>query len=625
MDARVEELLKGPILLAERTRKAVEEADSFKQECADLSRQVEKLAHLLRQAARVSTHASGGLYLNPCKRITEEIEKTLEKALALVKKCKRSGILKRVFTITSATDFRKLSYLLDNAIGDMTWFLTVSARGDASSEYAGLPPIAANDPILALIWEQIAHVQAGSAEEKLEAAAYLATLAADNERNGKIIIEEGGLPPLLKLLSEGAASGQESAATALGVLASDQQRVQEILKAGALQPFLQIVIDAPMKVQIQVVIALANMVSHDPETQNAFGVAIRHLVALLVYETIEEPVRIQNALNSMHTLVKTSMAQNMLGTHIQESGTSGNKGRKESMPGRPNHHSRSGSESFINYENSRPRTGSTLRGLNRKEREQEDPQTKMKLKADVARALWKLAANNVKNSKSITDTRALLCFAKLIENGEEEVQRNSIMAVMEIAAAAEKDQELRKASFKMTSPAVRAIVEQLLRIIGEGDPEIQVPALRAIGCLARMFPTRETRVVRPLTAQLANADLSVATEAAIALQKFTTHENYLCVVHSKTVLEAFGAPYIVKLATFGGEQAQIPALILLCNIALHAGDDDTLKKAKALRALEASSRLAPIMQMPTLSKLIPLAIENLKLYQPGAHQENGFE
>ncbi|KAJ7284233.1 hypothetical protein O6H91_Y344700 [Diphasiastrum complanatum] len=565
----------------------------------------------------------------------------------------------------------------------MTWFLTVSARGDASSEYAGLPPIAANDPILALIWEQIAHVQAGSAEEKLEAAAYLATLAADNERNGKIIIEEGGLPPLLKLLSEGAASGQESAATALGVLASDQQRVQEILKAGALQPFLQIVIDAPMKVQIQVVIALANMVSHDPETQNAFGVAIRHLVALLVYETIEEPVRIQNALNSMHTLVKTSMAQNMLGTHIQESGTSGNKGRKESMPGhsdsagqesrltwmqkrpgplvlddpvmmqrqseqwlvpkpvnsigskieninafpfsKPNHHSRSGSESFINYENSRPRTGSTLRGLNRKEREQEDPQTKMKLKADVARALWKLAANNVKNSKSITDTRALLCFAKLIENGEEEVQRNSIMAVMEIAAAAEKDQELRKASFKMTSPAVRAIVEQLLRIIGEGDPEIQVPALRAIGCLARMFPTRETRVVRPLTAQLANADLSVATEAAIALQKFTTHENYLCVVHSKTVLEAFGAPYIVKLATFGGEQAQIPALILLCNIALHAGDDDTLKKAKALRALEASSRLAPIMQMPTLSKLIPLAIENLKLYQPGAHQENGFE
>ncbi|KAJ7543275.1 hypothetical protein O6H91_09G031600 [Diphasiastrum complanatum] len=682
MDARVEDLLRSPILLAERTRKAVEEADSFKQECADLSKQVERLAHLLRQAARLSNNASGGLYLQPTKRILEEVEKALDKALALVKKCKRSGILKRVITITSATDFRRVNIQLESSIGDVTWLLAVSASGDESSELTGLPPIVANDPIFAVIWEQIAHVQAGSADEKCEAAAYLVTLAADN-RNGKIIIEEGGVHPLLKLLSEGTASGQEVAAEALGVLATDQQRVQEISKSGAVQIFVQILIDAPMKVQTRVAVALANMVSHDTETQNAFGAAgaIRHLVALLAYETIEEPARIQKALN-MHTLVTTSMAQNKVGSHSKATVTYANDsdhrnhggletaagqdaqpGWLEKRPGalddsvsrrktgdqwlaskpvsssdnrleilngpasgfpKPKYHSRTGSESYGSLENGRGLTGSSLRELNRKERDQEDQETKLNLKTQVARALWKLAENNVRNSKSITDTRALLCFAKLIEIGEGDIQRNSIMAVMEIAAAAERDQELRRAAFKMTSPAVRAIVEQLLRIIEEAEPELQIPSLKAIASLARIFPAKETRVVKALTGQVANKEFSVAAEAALALQKFTVHENYLCVQHSKTILEASGAPFLVQLAYFGDE-AQVPAIILLCYIALNAGDDEALKKAEVLQALQSSSRAATIMQIASVREILPHAIENLGLYQPGSvHLHDDF-
>ncbi|KAJ7546505.1 hypothetical protein O6H91_08G042300 [Diphasiastrum complanatum] len=670
MDPRVEDLLRSPIVLAERTRRAVEEADSFRQECADLSRQVERLAHSLRQAARLSNNSSGGLYLRATKRILEEVEKSLEKALALVKKCKRSGILKRVITITSATDFRRVNAQLESSIEDMKWLLTVSASGDERSEFAGLPPIAANDPNLAFIWEQIAHLQVGSSEEKCDAAAYLVTLAADSERNGKIIIEEGGgLHPLLKLLSEGPAPGQEVAAKALGVLASDQQRVQEILKVGAVQPFVQILIDAPMKVQTQVAVALGNMVSHDPETQNAFGAAgaIRHLVTLLAYETIVEPASMKNALN-MHTLVKTSMSKKKIGNRSDAFGIESdqrNHGGLEERPNavivedpasmgrtgdqwlapksvspsdkksellddsafgcqKPTHHFRTGSDSYMSFENGRGLPGSSLKELNRKEREQEDQETKLNLKAEVARALWKLAENNVKNSKSITDTRALLCFARLIETAEGDIQRNSIMAVMEIAAAAERDQELRRAAFKIISPAVRAVVEQLLRVIEEGEPELQIPSLKAIGSLSRIFPAKETRVVRPLTVQLGNKDLYVAAEAAKALQKFTVHENYLRVQHSKTILEARGAESLVHLA-YSGDQAQIPAIILLCYIALNAADDVALKKAQVLQSLEFSSRATVVMQVPAVREILPHAIEHLELYQSGSvHLPNGF-
>ena len=79
-------------------------------------------------------------------------------------------------------------------------------------EYLGLPPIAANEPILCLIWEQVASLLSGaSLDERSDAAASLVSLARDNDRYGKLIIE-GGVPPLLKLLKEGRMDGQENAA-----------------------------------------------------------------------------------------------------------------------------------------------------------------------------------------------------------------------------------------------------------------------------------------------------------------------------------------------------------------------------------------------------------------------------
>lgn len=87
-----------------------------------------------------------------------------------------------------------MSAQLENSIGDVSWLLRVSAPADSrADEYLGLPPIAANEPILCLIWEQIAILYTGSLEDRSDAAASLASLARDNDRYGKLIIEEGSV------------------------------------------------------------------------------------------------------------------------------------------------------------------------------------------------------------------------------------------------------------------------------------------------------------------------------------------------------------------------------------------------------------------------------------------------
>jgi hypothetical protein len=257
LDLKMEDLLAFPLQVAELVRKGAEEADSFRQECADLNGKVEKLIQLLRRAARFEklTANAVGLYERPTRRIMLEVLKALEKALGLVRKCKKSGIIKRVMTITTTTDFRKVNVWLESAIGDVTWLLNISSSGDERSEFAGLPPIASTDPVLALIWEQVSIVHVGTPEEKTDGAEYLGNLAKGNERNVKIIIEEGGAAPLLRLLKEGTLQGQEAAATALGHLATDTERVRQLRNEGASSVFTHILGSHSTSMKVQVTLS----------------------------------------------------------------------------------------------------------------------------------------------------------------------------------------------------------------------------------------------------------------------------------------------------------------------------------------------------------------------------------
>ncbi|CAN1307671.1 Vacuolar protein 8 [Linum perenne] len=388
--------------------------------------------------------------------------------------------MKRMFTIIPAAAFRKLSVQLENSIGDVSWLLRVSTSGDA------------NEPILCLIWEQIAILYTGSSEERSDAAASLVSLARDNDRYGRLIIEEGGVPPLLKLAKEGKMEGQENAARAIGLLGRDPDSVEAIVNAGACNVFAKMLKEGHMKVQAVVAWAVSEL---------------------------------------------------------------------------------------------------------------------------AAKALWQLAKGNLTICRSITESRALLCFAILLEKGEEEVQSYSAMALMEITNVAEQHADLRRSAFKPTSPSARAVLDQLLKVISAAESDLLVPCIRALGSLARTFRATETRVVGPLVKLLDEKEPEVMMEAAVALNKFASNENFLCVNHSKAVIAGGGTKHLIQLVYFGEQVIQVPSLILLCYITMNCPDSEILANEEVLIVLEWSTKQSHLVENQTIQELLPEAKSRLELYQ----------
>ncbi|KAL6993438.1 hypothetical protein U1Q18_011556 [Sarracenia purpurea var. burkii] len=643
----VKQILVNPIQLADQVIKAADEASSFKNDCAELKSKTEKLVTLLRQAAR----ASSDLYERPTRRIIDDTEKVLDRALALVQKCRANGLIKRVFTIIPAAAFRRMAAHLENSIGDVSWLLRVSAsannRGD---EYLGLPPIAANEPILCLIWEQIAILSTGSIDDRSDAAASLGSLSRDNDRYGKLIIEEGGVGPLLRLVKEGTLEGQEYAARAIGFLGRDHESVEHMIHAGVCLVFAKMLKEGPMRVQGVVAWAVSELVAHHPQCQDLFAQhnIIRLLVGLLAFETIPEHSKYaitsksivaivaagnnsdsNNILNKsnandyddlqsyrkilhpsgekppvkMHNVVTSTMALNAESKLRQSNGVNQTDNTKQ------NH------QIYHHHNNS-------LSGISIKGRESEDPATKAYMKAMAARALWQLAKGNSPICRSITESRALLCFAVLLEKGSEDVQYNSAMALMEITAVAEKDADLRRSAFKPNSPACKAVVDQLLKIIEKEDSELLIPCVRAIGNLARTFRATETRMISPLVQMLDEREAMVSKEAAIALTKFACTDNYLHIDHSKAIINAGGAKHLIQLAYFGEQIVQSDALVLLCYIAMDVPDSAELAENNVLNVIEWASKQAHLDQAEVVGPLLHEAKGKLELYQ--SRRSRGF-
>ncbi|KAG6403961.1 hypothetical protein SASPL_136195 [Salvia splendens] len=648
----VKQILAKPIQYADEVIKLSDQASFMKGECNDIKIRTEKLATLLRQAAR----ASGDLYERPTRRIIEDTEQVLDKALTLVFKCRSNGI-RRIFTITPLAAFKKINQQLDNSIGDVSWLLRVSAPADdRDDEYLGLPPIAANEPILCLIWEQIAILCSGSLDDRADAAASLVSLARDNDRYGSLIIEEGGVVPLLKLLKEGRMEGQEHAARAIGLLGRDPESVEVIVNAGVCQVVAKILKEGHMKVQIVVAWALSELAANHRKCQDPFAQhnVIRLLVSHLAFETIPEHSKyaIATSKHSIHSLVMANSNPNP--------NPKGNEQTEEKhhsvadhpmdnqMPSQmhnvvtntiamkstmlPIHHkATTGSPSPISHSDAGEKSvksnkqqshqfikqnkGHGLPGSSIKRREFEDPATKAEMKAMAARALRYLCAGNVSVCKSITESRALLCLAVLLEKGEDEVKYNSAMALMEITAVAEQDSDLRRSAFKPTAPVAKGVVDQFLRIVEKADCELLIPSIRSIGNLARTFRATETRFIPPLVNLLDDREPEVSCEAALGLNKFACPENFLHDTHCKSIISGGGHKHLIPLIYFGEQMVQIPSFILLCYLAMHVPDSETLAQEDVLIALEWSTKQHHLMQDEGIVTLVYEAKKRFELYQ----------
>ncbi|KAJ4716014.1 Armadillo repeat only protein [Melia azedarach] len=650
----VKDLAKS-IQLADMVTKAADEAQSFKQDCQELKAKTEKLAGLLRQVARNSNVS----YQRPTRRIVDDTGQVLDKALALVIKCRANGIMKRVFTIIPAAAFRKTSMQLENSLGDVSWLLRVSASSeDHDDEYLGLPPIAANEPILCLIWEQIAILHTGSFEEKSDGAASLVSLARDNDRYGKLIIEEGGVPPLLKLAKEGELEGQENAARAIGLLGRDPESVEQIVNAGVCSVFAKILKDGHMKVQSIVAWAVSELAANHPKCQDHFAQSniVRFLVSHLAFETVQEhskyAIASKQPMSSIHSVLMASNSRTPNSNTTKQEGEDksnsvphpmGNQASssmqnvvantialKSKLPensktAQPGSHMQQQYQQQHNsaQQNHRHNQQVTLAGTSIRGREGEDPAIKAQMKAMAARALWKLSKGNVSICRNLTESRALLCFAVLLEKGPEDVKFFSAMALMEITDVAEQNADLRRSAFKPTSPAAKAVVDQLLIIVDRADSDLLLPSIKSIGNLARTFRATETRVIGPLVKLLDETEPDVSMEAIIALNKFASTENFLCVTHSKAIINAGGIKHLIQLVYFGEQMVQIPALMLLCFIALNVSDSETLAQEEVLIVLEWSLKQAHLASEPSLETLLPESKSNLALFQ--SRDSRGFQ
>lgn len=591
-EIRTEDQLLIPILTADRIRKAVEEADSFKFECSEIAKQVDRISQMLRSTLRIAT-SNTSVYDRPISRVAAEVAKTLERTLTLTRKCKRRSILRRVVTIINSTDFRKILNLLDASIGDLRWLLSIlEFDGSSGGIVLSLPPIASNDPILAWVWSFIASIQMGQLNERIEASNELASLAKDNDRNKTIIIEEGGVTPLLKVFKEAASpDAQLAAAIALFNLANDQERVRVVVNENGVPLIVQVLTDSPIRVQIRVAQLVGRMAEHDPIAQEDFARenVIRPLVSLLSFEEIIDDAKPSTGKPSIHSIVQI------------------NKEYEKN--------------SLLSLKHHRPHSSSSLSLHHRKEREVEKPELRHLLKVCCAEALWMLSRGSVSNSRRITETKGLLCLAKLIEKEQGDLQINCLMTIMTITASAESNADLRRAAFKTNSPAAKAVVDQLLRIINESNsPKLQIPAIKAIGSLARTFPARETRVIGPLVTQLSHKDIDLATQAAVSLGKFACPENFLCTQHSKAIIEFNGIPPLMRLLRVG-DGTQIHALVLLCYLALHAGNSEALEQSRVLNALEGADRAAAVAHNSELRELVNKAIYHLSLYHAGVNPQ----
>ncbi|KAL3835162.1 hypothetical protein ACJIZ3_009898 [Penstemon smallii] len=630
----VKEILAKPIQYADEVIKLSDDVTSSRADCMEIKAKTEKLAGLLRQAAR----ASGDLYERPTRRIMDDTEKVLEKALTLVFKCRANGV-KRIFTIIPAGALKRISQQLENSIGDVSWLLRVSTPADdRDDEYLGLPPIAANEPILCLIWEQIAILCSGSMEERSDAAASLVSLARDNDRYGKLIIEEGGVVPLLKLAKEGRMEGQENAARAIGLLGRDPESVEQIVNAGVCQVFAKILKEGHMKVQLVVAWAVSELAAHHRKCQDHFAQnnTIRLLVSHLAFETIQEHSKYAIASKqsmSIHTVVMANSSTNRkeddnrqyimhpMGNETpnqMQNVVTNTMSKKSSVFPSGTTQGKTSTTTTTTHKNTKTNQNKhhiALPGGSIKGREFEDPATKAEMKAMAARALRYLCAGNVNICRSITESRALLCFAVLLEKGPEEVQYNSAMALMEITAVAEQDAELRRSAFKPTAPAAKAVIDQFLRIITKEDSELLIPSIRAIGNLARTFRATETRFIGPLVKLLDDREPEVTCEAAIALNKFASPENFLHVNHCKSIISHEGTKHLIPLIYFGEQMVQIPSFVLLCYIALNVPDSEVLAQEDVLIVLEWATKQANLMQDKELGTLVYEAKNRLELYQ----------
>ncbi|XP_020532782.2 uncharacterized protein LOC105629380 [Jatropha curcas] len=598
MAATMKQIVAKSIKLAEEVIVSTKGVRVFKDECYEIKSNTRKLAAILREMV---AQASSKFYERPVRIIIDETERVLQRALSLVLKFCNNSLMKRILTIVSASEFRLVSCQLQFSVRDVSWLhrLLFSSDDHLGIELS-VPPIASNDPLLARIWAYIGALYNGSIDGKHEAANELLSLSQDCDLNKKLIIQEGGVVPLLKLLKEGRIEAQVIAAKVIGTLGFDSKSVQRIIDAGACLVFVKILKEGSMKVQTEVSWTISNLAAKYPTCQGIFGQSniVRLLINHLASGVVQEHVPNAIVINKATSVLAIVMARNHLIT---------SKAIEEYYDDKP----REPQQQNVSL------SGTSFKGGEIKV-ENEDPETKANMKVMAARALCNLLKGNPSICRTIIDSRALMSFIVLLDEGNKDVQYHSATALMEITAIVEEDSDLRRTTFRHSSPVCKIVVDQLVKILQREDQDLDllIPCIKSIGNLAKTFRVAEARIITPLVNLLDDIiDVEVLKEALITLAKFACKENNLHHDHSKKIIQAGGAKNLISLIVFKDQIVQHSALLLLCYITLHVPNSEELVQHEVLKVLEWASKQSFVTQDETFDSLLPEARAKLEHFQ----------
>lgn len=616
-------ILEKSILLADQVILAADFAILFKRECADIKSKTRTLAYLLRLQARARKQYFA-------RRIVSYTEQVLDEALTLLQKCS-ANVLKRAFTIIPSAAFPKISSQLQSSIVDVSWLLKISAGYEA---HIGLPPFACNDPIICLILEQIAILSMGSMEDRSNASGLLVTLFRENDRFGKLFIEDGGVVPLSKLMKIGELQGRENAARAMGLLGNDPENVKKMIQTDVCLVFVEILKRGPMKVQASVAWAVSEFSSHYPKCQDLF--ARLGIIPLLVSHLAFRS-KYNDAINTV--LLPSDSSSNTAANYIEISGNGEDVESYISSPLRtvqPNlepdvvngTRALRGNNGLIQNNLGRSNDNDAamvnpvyflVSGASDRAQEVDDrPVTLAYSKTMVLRAIRYLAKGNHPICLSILKPRTLRIFADLLKNGPEEVRHKLAMALMEITAVAEGDAEL-KSAFNPNSPACKAVFDQLFTVVNKAESKILIPCIKIIGNLAQNFGAEGTRMISPLVNLLEKGESEVDSEVCATLTKFICPENDLHQHYSKLIISVGGVHHLVQLVYFGEKIVKKRALTAVCYIALHVPDSKDIAQVNLRTVLKWAANELWLMLDEYVCTLLEVVEKQLLLYQSSRH------
>ncbi|KAK8567817.1 hypothetical protein V6N13_105759 [Hibiscus sabdariffa] len=244
---------------------AVHKAKSFKAECGEVGKLVNQLSQMLKTLLRYINLASAPLYLCPLRCILAEAKLHFELALAVVHKCKRRrSFIWRLFTSCTATQFGELYDCLKASIEDLEWLLSIYVGGCCSTAYKKSSKY--------LVWSCVAAVKMRhELDDRVQAAESLALLARKKDEYKNIIYEEGGLPPLQKLLRENITlEAQIKVAKTLCLLVNEKEIEMDqmvIMKEIVSTILSHLSRTSPVWDQIEAANLVASIAEHNPEVK----------------------------------------------------------------------------------------------------------------------------------------------------------------------------------------------------------------------------------------------------------------------------------------------------------------------------------------------------------------------